>query len=72
MSTTSRATLRAAASGSASRPKQAPTVQLSSTLSPPSGCTIWCARAMPWRATRYGGPPVMSWPSKKMLPLSGG
>ena len=38
---------RRPASDRFSRPKQAPTVQFSSTVMAPSGCTIWCVRASP-------------------------
>ncbi len=44
--------LRARAERRFSRPKQAPTVQFSSTLMLMSGCTIWCVRARPSRAMR--------------------
>ena len=46
-------------------------MQFSRTLNPASGCTIWCARAIPWRATMLGALPVISAPSNLMRPELG-
>ena len=44
----------------------------SRTVSPANGCAIWNVRAMPRRASRCGGRPVMSAPSKNTRPSVGG
>ena len=45
------------------RDRCAPTAMFSRTVRPANGCTIWKVRAMPRRASRCGGTPVMSAPS---------
>ena len=64
-SPTALATSPAAASASARarRDRCAPTAMFSRTVSPANGCTIWNVRAMPRRASRCGGRPVISAPS---------
>ena len=44
----------------------------SRTLSAPKGCTIWKVRTRPSRQMRCGAMPVISRPSKRTLPASGG
>ena len=49
----------------------AATATFSRTLTDPNGRISWNVRAMPARATRCGASPVMSWPSKCTVPVSG-
>ena len=53
----------ASASARAGRDRCEPTAMFSRTVRPANGCTIWKVRAMPRRASRCGGTPVISAPS---------
>ena len=48
-----------------------PTLTLSMTGRSPNRRMFWNVRAIPSRATRYAGAPVMSAPSKRIVPLDG-
>jgi hypothetical protein len=58
---------RRAAATSATR-LNAPTITLSSVLSPAKGCTIWKVRASPRRQIACGLSPTMDAPLKRMAP----